>query len=65
VAVIMSFGILRRVAISSEKAQEIYERYPKSRGKLLLVLDGHRFVGNSVFFNVPLVWAYWISFKLG
>lgn len=65
IAVIMSLGILSRVAISSEKAQETYEQYPESRGKLLLVLNGRLFAGKKVFLNFPFTLIHWISFKLG
>ena len=62
-AIIMSFGILRRVAISSEEAQAVYEQFPESRGKLLLVLHGRCFTGVNVFLNFPLTVIYWILLK--
>lgn len=40
--VIVSAGALRRVALGSDAAQQLYERYPATRGKLALI-DGDRY----------------------
>jgi len=40
-SVMASFGALRAVPLESPAAQQLYERYPATRGKLALV-DGDR-----------------------
>lgn len=42
IAVMASGGALRRIALDSEAAQHLYERYPATRGKLALI-DGQRY----------------------
>ncbi len=41
-AVIVSAGALRRAALGSDAAQQLYEHYPATRGKLALI-DGDRY----------------------
>lgn len=41
-SVLAACGRLRATALDSESAQQLYERYPDTRGKLALI-DGERF----------------------
>lgn len=38
-AVALSFGAMRRIALSSDAAQQLYQQHPETRGKLALI-DG-------------------------
>ena len=65
VAVILSLGVLRRIPISSDQAQILYEAHPESRGKLLLVLDHHVITGSQVIWRFPTVLPFWLWRKVG
>ncbi len=55
--VLLSFGVIRRVAIGSAEAKSLYARYPEHEGQLLLI-EGRRFTaGRMVFAAVPATLA--------
>lgn len=54
-AVILSFGIIRRVAISSAEAKTLYRQYPEHEGELVLIHPHGVTFGRKVFAAVPLV----------
>jgi hypothetical protein len=54
-AVILSFGIIRRLAISSAEAKTLYRQYPEHEGQLVLVHPHGVTFGRKVFAAVPLV----------
>ena len=52
--VMLSLGVVRRVAVDGEEARQIHERYPDSRGQILLIDRGRVTFGRRVFAALPL-----------
>jgi hypothetical protein len=64
-AVILSFGTIKRIPISGKEAEAIYQNFPGERNKLMLQV-GHDFIfGRTVFVHVPrciiFIWWQWIK----
>jgi hypothetical protein len=53
-AVLLSLGTMRRVGITGGEADQIYERHPEQRGRLVLVLGDRLVFGRRVFLAVPV-----------
>ncbi|MGB7922610.1 MAG: hypothetical protein WCF57_05140 [Pyrinomonadaceae bacterium] len=54
-AVILSFGIIRRTPVSSAEAKALYQQYPEHDGQLILTYPHGVAFGRMVFAAVPLV----------
>src|SRR5262245_19999176 len=61
--VIYSLGVIRRVALTSAEARELYRQFPDHAGQLVLIEQGRITFGRMVFAMVPravlLTW-WWL-----
>ena len=56
-AVLFSFGLIRRVPINSAEAKMLYRKYPAHEGQLVLIENQRITFGLKVFLAVPRVIA--------
>lgn len=61
-AVILSVGAIRRVALEAEEAQRLYARHPQATGQIVLLYRDRMSFGRPVFAALPgVVLRHWLS----